>query len=229
MKRIIALAALCAVLVPATAHAASTVSVNTPAGLYAPVDVTVDAAATITVNTTALAPTGHWVASGPCRLTATVGYSGTPGRVNGAVCDGPGSVHFTTTGTITSTCPFDGGILRTTRLTVTINGSVAYDAELWPNPVVCYVSPAARAVTAWSPGVLTFTNSQARPSAATTFTLTDAAWNYSAHTFTAPPGVTCSTNLVDVNPSRWIISLAERGFKCSTVVPANTVLTVGVI
>lgn len=232
MNRILTAAAVGLVSCAATAvpvHAAAVVAVNTPAGIYAPVDVTLDAAGTITVNTAALNTTGNYVTAGPCTITATAGFNGVPGRVNGAVCAGPGSVHFTTTGQLATTCPYDGGTLQGTRLTVAVDGAVVYDAELWPNPTTCYVTPAAQATTVWTPGTLTFINNQPRPSASTTFRLADPAWNYSAHTFTVPAGVICDRNLVDINPSRWIITLAERGFKCSGVIPANTTTMVTVV
>jgi hypothetical protein len=74
-----------------------------------------------------------------------------------------------------------------------------------------------------------FDNStQARPSASTVLRVADSNWNYSTHTFALPAGITCARNLVDINPSRYITTLAERGFECQGVVPASTVAVVTV-
>lgn len=216
------------VLPAATVHAAAVVQVPSPAGLYAPVDVTLDGPGTISVNTAALDTSGHYVVNGPCVLTHAPGYN-VGGPVNGAVCTGAGSVHFRTTGQLAYTCAYDGAVLESKHLTVKVDGVVQYDEQLWPNPVVCYVTPAPQASTTWSPsaGALTFTNTAARTSAETTFTLALSAWNYSSHPFTVPAGVSCDRNLVHVG-TRYIWHWGELGFKCSAVVPAGTTLTVTV-
>lgn len=221
---LVAVAATACSPIPVAA-ASATVAVTTPAGIYAPVDVTVDAASTISVNTAALAPSGNYVTSGPCVLTRAPGYNAS-GPVNGATCTGPGTVHFTTTGQLTSTCAYDGAILEGLHLTIKVNDVVQYDQQLRPNPIVCYVTTALQATVAWTAPMLTLTNTQARPSAATVATVADPAWNFSAHTFVVPAGLVCGKNLVDINPSRFITQLVERGFKCQGIVPANTVLVV---
>lgn len=232
IKRIlVATLAATAGLGVASAHATAVVSVATPVGIYAPVDVTLDAPGAIRVNSAALdASGGHYVVSGPCVLDHGPGNNSVPSPVIGATCTGPGSVHFRTTGQLTSTCAYDGAILEGLHLTIKVDGVVQYDQQLWPNPMVCYVTPAPPASTTWSPttGALTFTNARAaRTSAETIFTLAQSAWDYSAHTFTVPAGVTCSSNLVHVG-TRYVWHWAELGFRCSAAVPANTSLAVTV-
>lgn len=226
-KLIPAITLAAAVIAYATpAHAATaTVTVPSPAGVYAPLDITLDGPGVFTINTAALAPTGHWVTSGPCTITHAPGYNA-PGPVNGATCSGPGQVHFTTTGQLTSTCPVDGGVFEGLHLTIKLDTAVIYDRQLLPNPVQCWTTPARPAVAVWVAPVWTFTNDQPRPSGATVARVADPAWNYTAHTFTVPAGIVCGRNLVDINPSRWITQLVERGFVCSGVVAASSVATV---
>lgn len=225
------LAAVAAVAVPvlpaATVRAASIVQVATPAGLYAPVDVALDGPGVISVNTSALDASGHYVVGGPCVLTYAAGFN-VGGPVNGAVCTGPGTVHFRTTGQLAYTCAYDGAVLESKHLTVKVDGVVQYDQQLWPVTTVCYVTPAPQAAVAWTPGTLTFTNTAARPSASTTFILAQSAWNYSTHAFTVPAGVTCSANLVHVG-TRYVWHWGEQGFKCSAVVPAASTLMMTIL
>lgn len=194
-------------------------------GIYVPVAVSLDGPGTVTWNTAAVAVSPAPYASGPCTIDTV-----RPGNAIikvGFTCAGPGYAVFTSTGQLTSTCPYDGGTLQGLRLTLALDGEVFYNEELWPNPVLCYVTPAPSAVTSWVAPLLTFSNAQARPSASTTFTLADAAWNYSAHVFTISGNVACSSNLVNIG-TRFAKRYIERGFKCAGVIAANSVVTVTV-
>jgi hypothetical protein len=226
-----AVAFIAASSVPAIAHAATAVvSVPTPAGVYAPLDITLDGPGVIRINSAALDTSGHYVFSGPCVLDRGAGFNGVAGPYIGATCTGAGSVHFRTTGQLTSTCAYDGAILEGLHLTVKVDGVVVYDEQLWPNPVVCYVTLARQATATFNndTGVLRFDNStQARPSATTTYTLADPAWLYTAHTFSVPAGITCSAYSVRVG-TRYIYHYEQRGFQCSGVVPASTILVLTV-
>ena len=214
------------------AHAASaTVVIPSPAGTYAPLDISLDGPGTVQINSAALnAGGGHYVASGTCTFTTSgaVGPYQNP-VITGFACSSSGTVHFQTTGQLTSTCPVDGGILQGLHLTIALDATVIYDKELWPNPITCWTTPPRQAITSWSAPLMRFDNStQARPSASTILRVTDANWNYSTHTFAVPQGISCARNLVDINPSRFITTLVERGFVCQGVVPASTVAVVTV-
>lgn len=227
----VAILALTATLaIPTVAQAsATTISIPSPAGIYAPLDITLDGAGVIRINSAALAPSGHYVVDGPCVLDRAAGFNGVAGPNIGATCTGAGSVHFVTTGQLTSTCPVDGGTLEGLHLTIKLDGAVVYDYQLWPNPITCWTTPARQAVTSWLAPVMKFDNSaQARPSASTIMRVADTNWNYSSHTFAVPAGITCAKNLVDINPSRFITTLAERGFACQGVVAASSVAVVSV-
>jgi hypothetical protein len=168
------------------------------------------------------------VVDGDCAIDIiNVSYPGTNLVKVGSTCHGPGAVAFTTTGQLTSTCPYDGGTLQGLRLVLALDGAVFYNEELWPNPVVCYVTPAVAASTVWTAGTLKFINTLSRPSATTTFILADANWNYSAHTFSLPAGIACASNLVNIG-TRFKAKYVEKGFKCSGKVAANSVATVTV-
>jgi len=226
----VALLALTATLtIPTSAlAAASTVSIASPAGIYAPLDIALDGPGVIRINSASLNSTGAYVNDGPCVLDRAAGYNAA-GPYIGATCTGAGSVHFTTTGTLTSTCPVDGGTLEGLHLTIKVDNAVVYDQQLWPNPITCWTTAPRQATTSWAAPVMRFDNSaQARPSAATIMRVADVNWNYSAHSFVVPAGITCSTNLVDIDPSRYIIRLAERGFACQGIVAASTVVVVSV-
>jgi hypothetical protein len=217
---------------PGLARAASaTVAIPSPAGTYAPLDISVDGPGTVQINNAALNPAGgHYVVSGACTFTSSgvVGPHQNP-VITGFVCTTAGTVHFQTTGQLTSSCPVDGGTLQGVHLTIALDGTVIYDQELWPNPITCWTTAPRQAVTSWSAPSMRFDNSaQARPSASTVARVADASWNYSTHAFVVPAGITCARNLVDINPSRFITTLAERGFVCQGVVAANSVAVVSV-
>ena len=223
MKTILAL-----LLTMSAAHGA-TIAIADPAGIYAQGVITLDAPGKVVWNSAAIDTFYQpYVLSGDCTFDYnTGGYH--PGTVKvGFTCNTPGSVHITTTGQLTSTCAYDGAILESLHLTLSLDGAVFYDRQLWPNPITCYVTPAQNAVTNFSPPYVTFDNSaQARPSATTTIIVNNAAWLYSQHTFTADGSVQCGSYLVNVG-TRFKRVMKEVGFTCSGVVAASDIVTVTV-
>ena len=212
-----------------TVHAAATIDIKEPAGIYAPGTITLDAPGVVRWNSGAIDTFYQpYVLSGDCHLDYnTGGYH--PGTVKiGFTCNSPGSVHITTTGQLTSTCAYDGAILESLHLTLSLNGVIFYDKQLWPNPIVCYVTPAVTAITTWSPPYVTFDNSsQNRPSATTTILVNNPNWLYSKHTFTADGNVQCGSYMINIG-TRFKKVMKEVGFTCSGVVPANDIVTVTV-
>lgn len=139
-------------------------------------------------------------------------------------CSGPATVNLTTTGQITSTCPYDGAVLDILHLTLSANGAVFYDQPLLATTQVCYTTPAQQATVTFAYPVLKFDNTaQARDSASTPFYST--ALVYSQHVFTPDQGVACGPYFVNVG-TRFKRVMKEVGFTCSAVVPASSVRVV---
>ena len=216
-------------LVGSTAMAGASVSIREPAGLYAPGDITLDAPGKVVWNSAAIDTFSKpYVAAGACQIDYnTGGYH--PGTVPvGFTCATPGTVHITTTGQLTSTCAYDGAILESLHLTLSLDGAVFYDRQLWPNPITCYVTPAQPAVATFSAPYVYFDNSTvSRPSASTTIYVNNPAWLYSKHTFTADGNATCGPYLLNVG-TRFKRVMKEVGFTCTGVVPASDIITVAV-
>ena len=209
-------------LMLATVAQAATVTIPNPPGLAAPVTIAVTPGGVLRWNTPAVALGSPRVVSGACTLdTVTVGVHGQL-VVIGATCADAGVVTLTTTSQLSYTCPGDGLTQECLHLTLRENGMVFYDQELWPSPVVCYVTAARPAVVMWDGlTTLTFDNrAQARPSAETAFQLVDPAWKYSAHTFTVPSGLTCAATRTNTG-TRFKPVWKETGFRCSGVVAAS--------
>jgi hypothetical protein len=199
---------------------AATISIREPAGVFAPVVVVLDGPGTIGWNAQAIAPGAYLL--GPCSFDVRTIYTGASTKV-GFTCTGPGEAHFQTTGQLTSTCPYDGGILESLHLTLKLDGAVIYDKQLQPNPVTCYVTPDPLAFASWAAPLVTFYNPAARPSASTSIYVRGVL--YSQHVFTVPSGVACSKFLENIG-TRFKKKIVETGFTCSAVVPANSTLTV---
>lgn len=216
---------LTAVIFLSTQAMAATVDIPSPPGIYADATINVDGGV-LRWNTQAVSIGSAYVISGDCVLDyVTVGVHGLQVNV-GATCNGPGVVHLTTTGQLTSTCPYDGGTLEGLRLILSQDDVVFYSEELWPNPITCWITPASPAAVTWDNPNLTFDNSgQARPSAETLFSITDPAWLYSQHTFLVPEGISCSAVRKNIG-TRFRQKWVEIGFKCVGTVPANGISTV---
>jgi hypothetical protein len=111
-------------------------------------------------------------------------------------------------------------------LTLRLDDVVFYDAELWPNPIICWVTAPVPAVVSWNGVTIVFDNSaQARLSAYSSFFIRDPAWLYSQHVFTVPLGLGCGAlrqNLGTRFRPRWV----ETGFQCGGTVGASTIAVV---
>ena len=102
MKTLIALALLTAGAV----QAQTTVTLNpaVPQGLYVPVDITLDGPGVVRWNSTTV--DSAYVTAGACAIdTVNVGFPGTVLRKVGFTCTTAGSVHLTTAGSATGSCP----------------------------------------------------------------------------------------------------------------------------
>lgn len=200
-----------------------------PQGIDVPVDISLDGPGTVSWNTRGLDPLyPAYVTSGDCAFNTThPAYPQKP-VVIGFTCVTGGSVHLTTTASLSPTCPYDGGNLEYVHLTLKLDGVTFYDAHLWPTGGVCYVTPAVAAVASWTAPVVTFDNTaQAQPSLSTDMRVEDPNWLYSKHSFEYGAGVGCGANLKNVG-TRFKKVMKEVGFVCSATVPANSVSTVTV-
>jgi hypothetical protein len=224
MKKML-LAAMLAV--SGVASAGATIDIASPPGIYAEGVVTLDDAGTVRWNSRAVDTFYQpYVLYGECEIDISVNAFTNQQTKIGFTCAGPGAVHFTTTGQLWSTCAYDGAILESGHLTLQLDGNTFYDQQLWPNPIVCYLTEAKQAVSTWVAPVVTFNNSaQARTSAASAVYVTDPNWLYSKHTFVVPDGVTCGPNLLNVG-TRFRKVYKEVGFICRSTVPASTTYTV---
>jgi hypothetical protein len=204
---------------------AATIEIAEPPGIYAEAVIT-STGGTVRWNTQAISIGSPYVLEGQCvRDYITVGIHGQQINV-GFTCIGSGKVHITTTGQLTTTCPYDGGMLQGLRLTLTENGALFYDKELWPNPIVCYLTPASPAVVTWNAPYVTFDNAlSARASSAAGITVESPAWLFSQHIFLIPEGITCSALLRNIG-TRWKPKRVETGFICNGVVAPFGVATV---
>jgi hypothetical protein len=206
---------------------AATIEIADPPGIYAEAVISTNGG-TVRWNTQAISIGSPYVLEGACASDfVTVGVHGQQINI-GFTCTGPGKVHITTTGQLTSTCPYDGGILEGLHLTLTENGVTFYDKQLWPNPVVCYTTPAKPAVVTWNAPYVTFDNAMsARTSSAAGITVESPAWLFSQHAFVIPEGITCSALLRNIG-TRWKPKRIETGFICNGVVAPFGVATVAV-
>jgi hypothetical protein len=216
---------LAVLLVFASLIQAADIDIPSPPGIYAEATIGIEGGV-LRWNTQAVSIGSAYILEGDCALDyVTVGVHGQQVNV-GASCNGLGFIHLTTTGQLTSTCPYDGGTLEGLRLTLSLDGVVFYNEELWPNPITCWITPANPASVTWDNPNLTFDNSgQARPSAETLFSITDPAWLYSQHTFLVPEGVACSAVRKNIG-TRFRQKYIEVGFMCKGTVPANAISTV---
>lgn len=215
------------VAVPA-AHAATTVTtVLTDVGaLYPSAVAHLDGPGQIVWNNTQIVDQS---ADGDCvpLATGTTGPHRNPVQI-GYTCTGPVDLYLTLQ-TARFACTGDPGVWQaTSALTLKLDGVTVVDETYGIRDGECWATPAAPATVTWTPGVLTFDNTgqPLRQSAGTTFTVNDAAWNYSAHTFTTPPNIACGRHLVLQSTTRWIKRWVERGFTCSGAVTAGMVDTI---
>jgi hypothetical protein len=214
-----------------TVYAGAQINIPDPAGIYAQGVITLDAPGTVVWNSRAIDTFYHpYVLSGDCVIDIFVNSFTNQKTPIGFTCATAGAVHITTTGALTAYCPSDGGILQGLRLTLSLDGTVFYDKELWPSnpPQVCYLTAAPYAAKAWNAPVGSFDNSTVgRTSATTTLLVQDSSWLYSQHTFTGDAGVVCSSYRLNFG-TRFKQVWKEVGFKCEAAVPAYTKYTVTV-
>jgi hypothetical protein len=205
---------------------AQTITPNPVLGIYVPVRVDLPYGGVLRWSIAAVDPGSSFVYSGNCAKDYTVNpVRGTTTYI-GFTCAGPSSVGFTTTGQITSTCPYDGATLDVIHLNLTLDGAVLYDKSLLPSTQICYTTPAVPAVASFAYPTVTFDNSaQSRSSAPTA--IYSQALLYSQHVFTPDQGVACGPWKRNIG-TRWKPVMQEFGFTCSTVVPASAILHVGV-
>jgi hypothetical protein len=206
---------------------AQTVTPNPVQGIYVPVTVDLPYGGSLRWGSPGV-DQGRlpYVTAGACvSFKTSPAYPGLP-KLIGYDCTTPAQIQIVTTGTMTSTCPVDGGTSETVHLTLTLDGAVLYDAPLLPGYSPCYNTPPLQAKTTLTFPVLTFDNlAQDRESAFTVFYLKG--YMPGNYTFTSnTPTIGCSPLIQNISASRFIKKWSVTGTKCEGTVPASSVSTV---